>query len=139
MSSDPVGLQAENTGLPPATIEKDSPANSQGSSTDVTAYAEAMVQRIEQQQEHAPQQVSVSTSGSSADVPPAVEATPMASNDPEIRRSSTPILSEEDEETCQADLSAALESAFQIIIASESQLPELRDRTDPESANTSWN
>ena len=95
-----------------------------------------MAQRIEQQQEHAPQQVSVSTSGSSADVPPAVEATPMASDDPAIRRSSTPILSEEGEETCQADLSA-LESAFQVIIASESQRPELRDRTDPESANTS--
>ena len=136
LSSDPVGLQAEHAGLPPANTEKDSPANSQGSSTDVTAYAEAMIQRIEQQQEHAPQQVSVSTSGSIADVPPAVEATPMTSNDPEIRRSSTPILSEEDEETSQAVLSA-LESAFQVIIASESQLPELPDKTDPESANIS--
>ena len=87
------GLQAESAGLPPATIEKDSPVNSQGSSTDVTAYAEAMVQKIEQQQESAPQRVSVSTSGSNADVPPAVEATPMTSDDPAIRRSSTPILS----------------------------------------------
>ena len=95
-----------------------------------------MVQKIEQQQESAPQQVSVSTSGSNADVPPAVQATPMTSDDPAIRSSSTPILSEEDEETCQADLSA-LESAFQVIIASESQLPELRDRTDPEPANIS--
>ena len=32
---------------------------------------------------------------------------------------------------------SALELAFQVIIASESQLPELRDRTDPESANIS--
>ena len=35
LSSNPVGLQAENTGLPPVTTEKDSPVNSQGSSTDV--------------------------------------------------------------------------------------------------------
>ena len=45
--SKPIGLQVESTDrLPvhsPAIIEKDSPANSQGSSTDVTAYAEAMV------------------------------------------------------------------------------------------------
>ena len=100
LSSDPVGLQAENAGLPPVTTEKDSPVNSQGSSTDVTEYAEALVQKIEQQQESAPQQVSVSTSGSNADIPPTVEATPMTSDDPAIRRSSTPILSEEDEETC---------------------------------------
>ena len=100
LSSNPLRLQAENAGLPPATTEKDSPVNSQGNSTDVTAYAEAMVQKIEQQQESAPQQVSVSTSGPNADVPPAVEATPMTSDDPTIRRSSTPILSEEDGETC---------------------------------------
>ena len=95
-----------------------------------------MVQKMEQQQKSAPQQVSVSTSGSNADVPPAVEATPITPDDPTIRRSSTPILSEEDEETCQADLSA-LESALQIIVTSESQLPELRDRSDPETTNIS--
>ena len=106
LSSNPVGLQAENAGTPPATTEKDSRVNSQASSTDVTAYAEAMFQMIEQQQESAPQQVTVPTSGSNADVLPAVEVTPMTSDDPAIRRSSTPILSEEDEETCQADLSA---------------------------------
>ena len=64
------------------------------------------------------------------------EATPVAPDVPEIRRSSTPILSEGGEETSQADLSA-LESALHVIITSESQLPELRDRTDPESANIS--
>ena len=136
LSSDPVRLQAENAGLSPATAEKDSPINSQGSSTDVTAYADAMVQKMKRHQESAPQQVSVSVSGSNAEVPPAVEATPTTSDDPPIRRSSTPIMSEEDEETCQADLSA-LESALQIIVTSESQLPELRDRTGLETANIS--
>ena len=60
----------------------------------------------------------------------------MAPDVPEIRRSSTSISSEGGEETCQADLSA-LESALHVIITSESQLPELRDRTDPKSANIS--
>ena len=136
LSSNPARLQAENAGLSPATTEKDSPLNSQGSSTDVTAYAEAMVLKMEQQQKSAPQEVSVLTSGFNADVPPAVEVTPITPDDPTIRRSSTPILSEEDEETCQADLSA-LESALQIIVTPESQLPELRDKTDPETANIS--
>ena len=39
LSSNPVRLQAENAGLPPATTEKNSPVNSQGSSTDVSTYA----------------------------------------------------------------------------------------------------
>ena len=52
-SSDPVRPQVEHAGLSPATIEKDSPINSQGSSTDVTAYAEAMVQKMERHQESA--------------------------------------------------------------------------------------
>ena len=63
LSSNPARLQAENAGLSPATTEKYSPINSQGSSTDVTAYAEAMIQNMEQQQKSAPQQVSVLTSG----------------------------------------------------------------------------
>ena len=44
-------------------------------------------------------------------------------------RSSTPILSEE-EGNPDTNLSA-LESALRVIITSESQLPELRDRTNP--------
>ena len=94
LSSDPVRPQAENAGLSPATTEKDSPINSQGSSTDVTAYAEAMVQKMKRHQESAPQQLSGSASGSNAEIPPAVEATPTTSDDPTIRRSSTPIMSE---------------------------------------------
>ena len=139
-SSEPIGLQVESTDLlpvpPSAVIEEDSPANSQGSSTDVTAYAEAMVRKIEQQQEHASQQVGTSTSDSNGNVPPVEEATSVAPHVPKIRRSSTPISSEGGEEASQADLSA-LESALHVIITSESQLPELRDRTDPESANIS--
>ena len=139
-SSDLIGLRAGNTGgftvQSLVNIEKDSPANSQGSSTDVTAYAEAVVQRMEQQQEIVAQQVGASITGSNDDGPPNTEATSKAPNAPEVRRSSTPILSEEGEETCQADLSA-LESALHVIFTSESQLPELRDRTGPESANVS--
>ena len=95
-----------------------------------------MVQKMERHQKSAPQQVGGSPSGTNAEIPPTVEATPVTSDDPAVRRSSTPIMSEEDEEPCQADLSA-LESALQIIVTSESQLPELRDRTDPEMANIS--
>ena len=91
---------------------------------------------MERHQESAPQPVGGSPSGTNAEIPPTVEATPATFDDPAVRRSSTPIMSEEDEEPCQADLSA-LESALQIIVTSESQLPELRDRTDPEMANIS--
>ena len=136
LSSDPVRPQAENAGLSPAITEKDSSNNSQGSSTDVTVYAEAMVQKMERHRESVPQQVSGSASGTNAEISPAVQAIPTTSDNPTVRRSSTPIISEEDEELCQADLSA-LESALQIIVASESQLPELRDRTDLEMANIS--
>ena len=91
---------------------------------------------MERHQESVPEQVSGSASGTNTEIPTAVEATLTTSDDPTIRRSSTPIMSEEDEEPCQADLSA-LESALQIIVTYESQLPELRDRTDLETANTS--
>ena len=57
------------------------------------------------------------------------------SSNPELRRLTTPILSEE-EGAQEADLSA-LESARRVIITSESQLPELRDGTDPEPTNVS--
>ena len=120
----------------PAIIEKDSPSNSQASSFDVTTYAESMVQRMEQQQELVPQQAGTLNTGSNNDGSLNAEAKANASIDPEIRRSSTPILAGEEEEAREADWSA-LESALRVIITSESQLPESRDGTEPELVNVS--
>ena len=53
----------------------------------------------------------------------------------ENRRSSTPIQSDE-EEVQEADLSA-LESALRVIEASESQLPELRNKNDSDQVDAS--
>ena len=91
---------------------------------------------MEQRQELVLQQAGTWTTGPNDDGPLNAEAKSNTPIDPEIRRSSTPILSEEEEETHEADLSA-LESALGVIIASESQLPELRDGTEPELVNIS--
>ena len=137
-SSDPRGPLSENIcGRPvhsPANIERDSPSNSQGSSIDDTIYAESMVQRMEQQQELVPQQAGTLNTSSNNDGSLYAEVKANASIDPEIWRSSTPILSGEEEEAREADLSA-LESALRVIITSESQLPELLDGTEPELVN----
>ena len=90
---------------------------------------------MEQQQELVPQQAGTPNTDSNNDGSLNTDAKATTSIDPEIRRSSTPILSEE-EEAREADLSA-LEAALRVIITSESQLPELRDGTEPELVNVS--
>ena len=116
-------------------MNQGSPALSQDSDADVTAYAESVVQRMQQVQTH-----TVQDSGHSESVPP--QGQESANVPPELipvtlenRRSSTPIRSEE-EERQEADLSA-LESALKIIISSETQLPELRDRDNSGQADVS--
>ena len=112
--------------VPQPEAKHGSPALSQDSDADVTAYAESVVQRMQQAQTHTVQDSSLSESvppkgQESANVPPELIPTTL-----ENRRSSTPIQSEE-EERQEAELSA-LESALKVIMTSESQLPELRDR-----------
>ena len=112
--------------VPQPEAKRGSPALSQDSDADVTAYAESVVQRMQQAQSHTVQDSSLSESvlpkgQESANVPPELITTTL-----ENRRSSTTIQSDE-EERQEADLSA-LESALKVIMTSESQLPELRDR-----------
>ena len=139
-ASDPKGHLLEKTcGLTAQSqenIEKDSPSNSQGSSIDVTTYAESVVQRMEQQQVPVLQQVGTPKMDLNNDGSLNTDAKAKTSTDPEIRRSSTPILSEEEDEA-RDDALSALESAVRVIITSESQLPELRDGTEPELVNVS--
>ena len=137
-ASESKGLLPENTcGLTSQAQEstkQDSPSNRQGSSIDVTTYAESVVQRMERQQAPASQQEDLPYTDLKQDGSLSADALAKTSTDPEIRRLSTPILSEE--EAREADLSA-LESALRVVITSESRLPELRDGTEPELANVS--
>ena len=139
-ASDHKGLLLEKTcGLTAQSqenIERDSPSNSQGSSIDVTTYAESVVQRLEQQQVPIPQQVGTPNMDLNLDGSLNTDAMAKSSTDPEIRRSSTPILPEEEEEAREIYLSA-LELALRNIITSESQLRELRDGTEPKLVNVS--
>ena len=110
-------------------------AGSQGSDTDVTVYADSMVQRMEQTQ-------SLATKGSSLPPSASSQSQELTSGTqglmPTIlqeRRSSTPIQSEE-EGRQDVNLSA-LESALEVVMTSGSQLPELRDREDPNQSEAS--
>ena len=91
--------------VPQPEAKRVSPALSQDSDADVTAYAESVIQRMQHAQTHTVQDSRLSESDppkgqESANVPP--ELIP---NTLENRRSSTPIQSEE-EERQEADLSA---------------------------------
>ena len=109
--------------------------HSAASDPDVTSYAESMVQQMQQaqlttaQEEDHPESVPLQSQELVNDPPGLVLTTA------ENRRSSTPIQSDE-EEVQEADLSA-LESALRVIEASESQLPELRNRNDSDQVSAS--
>ena len=109
--------------------------HSADSDPDVTSYAESMLQRMQQTQliatheENHPESVPLQSQEQVNDTPGLVLTTA------ENRRSSTPIQSDE-EEVQEADLSA-LESALRVIEASESQLPELRNKNDSDQVDAS--
>ena len=102
--------------------------HSADSDPDVTSYAESMVQQMQQAQLITAQEDGQPESTQPQGQEPVNDPPGIMSTTTEIRRSSTPIQSDE-EEIQEADLSA-LESALRVIEASESQLPELRNRDE---------
>ena len=104
-------------------------AGSQDSDTDVTVYADSMVQRMEQTQSPATKDSSLPPSASSQGQELTSGTQELMPTVLEERRLSTPIQSEE-EGRQDVNLSA-LESALEVVMTSGSQLPELRDREDP--------
>ena len=139
-ASESKGLLPENTcGLisqAQESTERGSHSKSQGSSIDVTIYAESVVQPMERQQAPASQQEDIPYTDLNQDGSLNADAVAKTSTDPKIRRLSTPILSEEVEDAREADF-PALELALRVIITSESQLPELPEETEPELVNVS--
>ena len=110
-------------------------AGSQDSDTDVTVYADSMVQRMEQTQSPATKDSSLPPSASSQSQELTSGTQGLMPTILEERRSSTPIQSEE-EGRQDVNLSA-LESALEVVMTSGSQLPELRDREDPNQSEAS--
>ena len=110
-------------------------AGSQDSDTDVTVYADSMVQRMEQTQSPATKDSSLPPSASSQGQELTSGTQELMPTVLEERRSSTPIQSEE-EGRQDVNLSA-LESALEVVLTSGSQLPELRDREDPNQSEAS--
>ena len=102
--------------------------HSADSDPDVTSYAESMVQQMQQAQLITAQEDDQLESAQLQGQEPVNDPPGIMSTTTENRRSSTPIQSDE-EEIQEADLSA-LESALRVIEASESQLPELRNRDE---------
>ena len=102
--------------------------HSADSDPDVTSYAESMVQQMQQAQLITAQENDQPESAQLQGQEPVNDPPGIMSTTTENRRSSTPIQSNE-EEIQEADLSA-LESALRVIEASESQLPELRNRNE---------
>ena len=102
--------------------------HSADSDPDVTSYAESMVQQMQQAQLITAQENDQPESAQPQGQEPVNDPPGIMSTTTENRRSSTPIQSDE-EEIQEADLSA-LESALRVIEASESQLPELRNRNE---------
>ena len=102
--------------------------HSADSDPDVTSYAESMVQQMQQAQLITAQEDDQPESAQLQGQEPVSDPPGIMSTTTENRRSSTPIQSDE-EEIQEADLSA-LESALRVIEASESQLPELRNRDE---------
>ena len=99
--------------------------HSADSDPDVTAYAESMVRQLESAQTLSQSQEDVTHTEPTVGEAPRVSGDPSTPVAAEDRRSSTPLASDE-EETPNIDLSA-LESAFQVVMASDSQLPQLVD------------
>ena len=110
-------------------------AGSQDSDTDVTVYADSMVQRMEQTQSPATEDSSLPPSASSQgqELTPGTQELMLTVL--EERISSTPIQSEE--EGKQGANLSALESALEVVMTSGTQLPELRDREDPNQSEAS--
>ena len=102
--------------------------HSADSDPDVTSYAESMVQQMQQAQLITAQEDDQPESAQLQGQEPVNDPPGIMSTTTENRRSSTPIQSDE-EEIQEADVSA-LESALRVIEASESQLPELRNRNE---------
>ena len=102
--------------------------HSADSDPDVTSYAESMVQQMQQAQLITAQEDDQPESAQLHGQEPVNDPPGIMSTTTENRRSSTPIQSDE-EESQEADLSA-LEYALRVIEASESQLPELRNRNE---------
>ena len=102
--------------------------HSADSDPDVTLYAESMVQRMQQAQLITAQENDQLESVQLHGQEPVNDPSGVMSTTTEARKSSTPIQSDE-EGIQEADLSA-LESALRVIEASESQLPELRNRDE---------
>ena len=129
------GLRIQNPGvsqeLSLSRAEDVTSTHSADSDPDVTLYAESMVQRMQQAQLITAQENDQLESAQLHGQEPVNDPSGVMSTTTENRRSSTPIQSDE-EEIQEADLSA-LESALRVIEASESQLPELRNRdgSDP--------
>ena len=109
--------------------------HSADSDPDVTLYAESMVQRMQQAQLITAQKNDQLEPVQLHGQEPVNDPSGAMSTTTEARKSSTPIQSDE-EGIQEADLSA-LESALRVIEASESQLPELRNRdeSDPLDGN----
>ena len=138
-ATNPEGFPRDEAGThvprPQNLVTLDSPGPSQDSDADVTAYAESVVQRMEQAQAPTPQDKSTPDSAPT-------QSQELGNDPPELapatlgyRRSSTPIQSEE-EKSQEANLSA-LESFLKVIMSTDSQLPELRDKDNSGQANVS--
>ena len=115
-------------------VEDVTSTHSADSDPDVTAYAESMVRQLESAQTLSQSQEDVTHAEPTVGEAPRVSgdsSTPVAAAD---RRSSTPLASDE-EETPNVDLSA-LESAFQVVMASDAQLPE---HVDPAHSGNNTN
>ena len=134
-----VGFQRDEAGTqisrPQELVKRDSPALTQDGDADVTAYAESVVQRMEKA--HVP-----TTQDKGTPVSAPTQSQELGSDPPELaastlgyRRSSTPVQSDE-EQGQEADLSA-LESVLRVIMSTESQLPELRDKDNSGQINVS--
>ena len=134
-----IGPQIQNPSVPQelsrSQADDITSTHSADSDPEVTSYAESMFQRMQQaqlttaQEEDHPESVPLQSQEQVNDPPGLVLTTA------ENRRSSTSIQSDE-EEVQEADLSA-LESALRVIEASESQLPELRNRNDSDQVDAS--
>ena len=135
-----MGLQAQDPSTPQQTSRSQADdvtsTHSVDSDPDVTTYAECMVRQIEGAQTLSQSQQSPSQTESVQVIAPNVPEDPSVQVTTENRRASTP-LTIDGGETPNADLSA-LESAFRVVVTSESQLAELVDVTHSDG-NTGGN
>ena len=114
-------VAASSNSAPQSQLLPDFAPYSQDSEQDVTAYAETVVQRLEQAHETAPISEAQSANETSTEIQVSQNPDQTDSN-PETRRSSTPILLGGTGDI-EVNLSA-LESALDVVFDPESQLPE---------------